>query len=102
LEDLGWILKKEAEMTDPSRGAYCLREACKAAKRRDKNTLDLKLKELSSMNLEIPDTPIEQWIDQVIRDEGLRLGRDLFISKPPSVEEKGGKGFYGLGLQFRF
>jgi len=85
-----------------NQGAKCLREACKAAKRRDQTTLDQKLQELGSMDLELPESPVEQWVQQVVKDEGLRLGRDLYISKPPTVKGAGGKSVYGLGLKFRF
>ena len=81
-------------MGDPSLAAACLAEACKAAKRRDSNTLDRKLRELNRMNLEIPDPNAAGWVQDIIRDEGVRIRKDIFIKKGP--------GRFGVKFEVKF
>jgi urease gamma subunit len=82
-------------MSDIEKGKLCLTEACRAAKRRDSFGLDLKLKELSRLKLNEPDIMsfIPPWIQQVVKDEGLRLFENVFITKGPG---------YGLEIKIKW
>lgn len=86
--------ERTINMGDPTLAAACLAEACKAAKRRDTNTLDRKLRELNRMDLEIPDPNTAGWVQDIIRDEGVRIGKDIFIKKGP--------GRFGVKFEVKF
>ena len=46
------------------------------------------------MNLEIPDPNSAGWVQDIIRDEGVRIGKDIFIKKGP--------GRFGVKFEVKF
>jgi hypothetical protein len=94
---------------------FCLTAACRAARRRDRVTVQLQLARFNQLEVlrRIELTPSEPWLTspiqvtapsleerlpawmrQVLRDQGLRLGQDVFIKKGP--------GTVGMQLELRW
>ena len=94
-------------MSDRTREArLCLTELCKAARRRDRIRLQSSLTRFNALEalqrIELtPEVPwltspirvapptVEQqlpaWMRQIIRDQGLRVGKDFFVKKGPGT-----------------
>ena len=69
------------------KAAKCLTEACRAAKRKDSANLDRHLKELNKMKLKMQtvESKLPRWLRDVIKDQGLRLGKDIILKKGPGT-----------------
>jgi hypothetical protein len=94
-------------MGDSTRDAQiCFTQACRAARRRDRDGVAYNLTRLNELEAvrrialtpSDPDltSPIQvnsptledrlpAWLRQVVRDQGLRLGQDVFIKKGPGT-----------------
>lgn len=89
-----------------------MREACKAARRRDRTSLDSNLTRFNesaildrialdsaltgpiSIQRRSLEDQLPAWMRQIIRDQGLRIGENVFIRKGP--------GTAGLKLELRW
>lgn len=100
-------------MPDPvEQATLCFNDACRAARRKDSGRVTYHLTRLNEMDIlkniaerdeitipepgEVPvvEDLLPKWLQQVIRDEGLRLGEDLYLKKGP--------GTVGVEVEFRF
>lgn len=103
-------------MSEQTREArLCLTELCKAARRRDRVHLQSTLTRFNALealqrialtpsvpwltsSIQVAPPTLEEqlpnWMRQTIRDQGLKVGKDLFIKKGP--------GTIGIRLEVRF
>jgi hypothetical protein len=100
-------------MPDQEEAKQCLTKACRAAKRGDSTAATINLTRFNEMKIlediakkqDLMSTPVPaqtpslkdqlpQWMQQIIRDEGIRIGKDLVIKKGP--------GTAGVKLELKF